>query len=179
MSEPCAVCGHPPDPACGRPACPQAGAGGLAPRRRSAVGRADPRRRLLASGPELLLLLGLEVAAAPFVPVGIGVSLAIALWFSVRDLVGGALNPGKRIAGVRLVDAETGRVPSHRQAVLRNLPYILGWLVAAVPGFEVVGWAFLAAAGFLDLGLVLADPLGRRLGDRIAGTKVVPGHPDG
>ncbi len=76
-------------------------------------------------------------------------------------------------------DAETGRIPTTRQAILRNLPYILGWLVAAIPGFEVVGWAFLAMAGALDLGMVLADPLGRRLGDRIAGTKVVPGHPEG
>lgn len=179
MSEPCVMCGDPPTPACGRTGCPHPVPPAVEPRRRSAVGRADPRRRLLASGPELLLLLGIEVAAAPFLPIGVGVSLAIALWFTVRDLVGGALNPGKRIAEVRLVDAETGRVPTTRQAILRNLPYILGWLVAAIPGFEVVGWAFLAMAGALDLGMVLADPLGRRLGDRIAGTKVVPGHPEG
>jgi uncharacterized RDD family membrane protein YckC len=150
-----------------------------APPRRSAVGRADPRRRLLASGPELLLLLGLEIAAAPFLPVGIVVSLCIAGWFAVRDLVGGALHPGRRLAEVRLVDAATGRVPTARQALVRNLPYILGWLVAAVPGFEIAGWAFLALAGAVDLGMVLADPLGRRLGDRLAGTKVVPGHPEG
>lgn len=179
MPRPCSACGSPPDATCARQGCPHGLPGPPAPRPRTAVGRADPRRRLLASGPELLVLLGLEIASAPFVPVGIAVSLAIALWFSVRDLVGGAMHPGRRIVGVRLVDAETGRVPTTRQALLRNVPYIVGWLVAAVPGFEVAGWAFLALSGALDLGLVLADPLGRRLGDRLAGTKVVPGHPEG
>ncbi|MEC7947995.1 MAG: RDD family protein [Myxococcota bacterium] len=147
--------------------------------RRSAVGRADPRRRLLASGPEALLLLGVELASAPFVPLGIGASLVIALWFCVRDLVGGAWNPGKRLAQVRLVDASTGRVPGSRQAILRNLPYVLGMLLGAVPGIEIAGWSALAMMALLDLGMVLIDPLGRRLGDRLAGTKVVAGHPGG
>ncbi len=191
MSRSCEVCGDPLDDAafCIIPACPHRDAARRleaeaepappAPRRRSAVGRADPSRRLLASGPEFLILMGLEVLSALVVPVGAALSLLIAAYMAGRDLGGGRYSLGKRLAGVRVVDAATGEAPTARQAVTRTAPYVLGWLLAVLPGFEVFGWGVLLLGAAIDLGLVMRDPLGRRLGDRLAGTKVVDGHPDG
>lgn len=144
----------------------------------SAVGRATPARRLLASGPEFLILLGLEIISAIVVPVGVVISSLIAIYATIRDIGGGRFHVGKRLACVRVVDAETGLVPTHGQAILRNAPYILGWLIALIPGLEFVGWGLLLLSALVDLGLVLADPLGRRLGDRLARTKVINGHPN-
>ena len=175
MDEPCEVCGAPLDASHARGGCPSLPASGG----QTALGRAEPGRRLLSSGPEVLVLLGLEVAAAPFVPVGVLVSLGIAGWLAVRDLGGGIRHPGRHLAGVRVVDAATGAVPTPQQAVVRNLPAILCWLLAVVPGVELLGWAGLLLLGMVDLTLILADPLGRRLGDRLASTKVVPGRPGG
>lgn len=191
MARSCELCGDPLDDAafCIIPECPhrdaakrvEAAASPAPPqaRPRSAVGRADPNRRLLASGPEFLILMGLEVFGAFLVPVGAVLSLLLAAYMAVRDLGGGRFSLGKRLAGVRVVDAATGSTPTAQQAVLRNAPYVVGWLMAVLPGFEVVGWAVLLLGAAVDLGLVLRDPLGRRLGDRLANTKVVDGQPDG
>jgi hypothetical protein len=149
-----------------------------APPRPSAIGRATPSRRLLAAGPEFLILMGLEIVSAIFVPVGVAISSFIALYVATRDISGGRFHVGKRLARVRVVDAATGLVPTHGQAVLRNAPYILGWLIAVIPGLELVGWGLLLLSALVDVGLVLADPLGRRLGDRLARTKVINGHPN-
>lgn len=173
MDESCEVCGAPLDVLHARGGCPSLPASGGG----TALGRAAPGRRLLSSGPEVLVLLGLEVAVAPFVPVGVLVSLFIAAWLAVRDLGGGVRHPGRRLAGVRVVDAATGAVPTPQQAVVRNLPAILCWVLAVVPGVELLGWAGLLLLGVVDLTLILADPLGRRLGDRLASTKLVPGRP--
>ena len=148
-------------------------------RQRTALLRSTVQQRFLSAGPELLVLLGIEVVTAPFVPVGILASLAIATWLAVRDVDGGAWHPGRRLAGLKVVDATTGRGPTVQQALMRNLPAVACWLLAVLPGVEVLGWIALLVLGAVDLSLILTDPFGRRIGDRLASTKVVPGTPEG
>ncbi len=65
--------------------------------------------------------------------------------------------PGKRVAGIRVVDA-AGRPPGIRRSLARNALRL------------VDGLPFLNLLGVL---LVLTSPERARLGDRIAGTRVV------
>lgn len=65
--------------------------------------------------------------------------------------------PGKLVAGVRVIDMQTGQNPSLRQSTLRWL----GYFVSVLPA----GFGILAA---------FADPDRRTWHDRIAGTRVVP-----
>ncbi len=136
--------------------------------------RADLARRLGASGLEFLILFGLEVASAIIVPVGMALSLLAGTYFAVKDLGGGRYSLGKRIARTRVVDAETGAVPPAARLVMRNAHLALGFWLSVIPGLEVLGWALLLLGGTIDLLMLVADPQGRRLGDRIAGTQVVP-----
>ena len=140
----------------------------------TALPRAELGRRLGGSGLEFLVLFGLEVASAVFVPVGVVLSLLAAGYFATKDLGGGRYSLGKRIARTRVVDAQTGQVPPAGRLVLRNAHLSLGFLMAVVPGFEVLGWALLALGATVDLLMLVADPQGRRLGDRLAHTQVVP-----
>lgn len=139
-----------------------------------ALPRADLARRLGGSGLEFLTLFGLEVVGAIFVPVGILLSLLAAAYFAVKDLQGGRYSFGKRIASTRVVDVDTGQVPSAGRLVLRNSYLVAGWVLSIVPGFEIFGWALLLFSALVDALMVIADPRGRRLGDRLARTQVVP-----
>ena len=134
--------------------------------------------RLAASGPELALALAAEIAGAVILPLGVAVSLGLAAFFAARDLDGGRLSPGKRLCRVRVVDAATGRAPTPRQAVVRNTPWVLGFLLSAVPGFEVLGWLLLSLAAVAEGLLAAFGPDGRRLGDWLAETRVVSGPPE-
>jgi len=131
-------------------------------------------RRLLCSGPEFLLLLGGEMLMALVTPLGILWSLTAAAYMATKDRKGGVLSLSKHFSGLRVVDAETGAVPTDKQAFLRNSMYVVGWILAVLPGVEVFGWSLLVFGGVIDMLLVLFDPEGRRIGDRIAGTRVIP-----
>jgi len=136
--------------------------------------KADMTRRLGGSGIEFLTLIALEIASAFLLPIGIVMSILAAIYMAVKDQGGGRFSIGKRIAHTRVVDAETGEVPDPLRLFLRNSVFVAAWVIAVIPGVEIFGWGLLALAGLVDLLMVIADPLGRRLGDRIAGTQVVP-----
>jgi uncharacterized RDD family membrane protein YckC len=64
--------------------------------------------------------------------------------------------PGKRIVGIRVVDARTGAAIGYRRAAIRRLGYLLGGLVL------YVGWLWL-----------LFDPRRQAWHDKLAGSIVV------
>lgn len=160
------------DPASGATRAPQAplpaGPVGLDP-----ASFARPLRRLVASGPEFVIALAIEIFGTLLGPLGPVISLTLALYFLLRDQDDSRLSIGKRLTNLRVVDGETGALATARQAALRNLPWALGFLLAVVPGVEIMGWGLILVGGTIEALLMLLDPAGRRLGDHLAGTRVV------
>ena len=78
-------------------------------------------------------------------------------WTCLRDIQGGA-GPGKRMAGIKVIDAKTGGAPSLGQLVFRN---ILIWI------------PFILLFGFIIEAIIIFITKKDRLGDRWAGCKVV------
>lgn len=108
------------------------------------------------------LLVGVIISPSPgelspAAAVLVGASFLVAcplgfLYFLLRDGLGrGSL--GKRICGLRVVDVKTGQPCRPLQSVVRNL--------------------ILLAVGALDLFVPFVREDGRRIGDTVAGTKVV------
>lgn len=81
---------------------------------------------------------------------------------------------GKKLLRLKVVRLDGGPVDVAVSAK-RNLPLAIGGIIGIVP---LLGWLIGPVLGlimtFLELLLVLVDPGGRRLGDRWAGTQVVP-----
>jgi hypothetical protein len=85
---------------------------------------------------------------------------AAAAYLVLRDGMGGQ-SLGKLAVGLVVVNVRTGRVCSWKDSALRNI-FVL------IPGANV-------AAVFLEWSTILRDPLGLRLGDRVAQTQVIEG----
>jgi hypothetical protein len=146
-------------------------------------------RRLGSSGVEYLLCLLAEMftgsligvlSIVPILGTAVGVligglfSLCAALYWAVKDTAGGRRSLGKRLGTMQVVDAATGRQATNSQAVIRNSYFIVASLIAMIPGIEVLGWALFATAAGIDSALIFHDGGGRRMGDHLAGTQVVP-----
>jgi len=108
-------------------------------------------RRALAALVDLLLLYGLLLV--PWV----GWLLALAYGLFRDALLPGGQSPGKRLAGLRVRGGEGGRL-SPAESFLRNL-------TVGVPVVQLLSIP-------LEAGIIVFT--GRRLGDRLAGTAVVP-----
>lgn len=80
---------------------------------------------------------------------------------------------GKRIIKLRVVYPADNRPADLRASILRNSTIALCYMFFKVPA---VGW-LLAAAGLLfELVLIIGSPAGKRLGDEIANTVVLPDY---
>ncbi|MFT4627103.1 MAG: hypothetical protein ACI8PZ_005784 [Myxococcota bacterium] len=170
--------------ACADPLCPLALIPAVVQLPDTTIGR-----RLGASGLEYVAFLVAEIltgsligalSVVPVVGTLVGVviggvfSLLGAIYWTVKDTAGGRRSLGKRVGGMRVVDAATGKDASVAQAITRNSYFILACLIAIIPGVEVIGWALFAIAMAVDSALILGDGGGRRMGDRLAGTQVLP-----
>jgi uncharacterized RDD family membrane protein YckC len=103
-----------------------------------------------------MMLVVLGVSQAVTTAIGNLIGLAYAVVFFVRDSLFGGAGPGKRAAGLRVVQTKDGHSPlTHGQAFVR-------WLSTLIPIFNLV-----------DLSVPYRDPLLRRFGDRWAGTRVI------
>lgn len=144
------------------------------------VPRPPLSRRLGGSALELSTLVVLEIIGSLLMGITVGVSGAVtslvaAVYMGVKDLDGGRYSFGKRAVGTRVVDVKTLQRASAGKCVLRNLPWVLFWALAIVPVIgDFIGWSLLGIMALLDVGLIIATPTGRRLGDLLAGTQVVP-----
>jgi len=137
--------------------------------------KADLFKRFLAA-----LIDGIIAGVPGFIPVvGALVGAAYVLtkdalvYELVRDPAWKNRSIGKKLLGLQVVDLGGGDVDLAGSA-RRNITLALGTLLGAVP---LVGWlagtVVGAILGLLESVLVLVDPRGRRLGDRIANTQVV------
>ncbi len=162
----CPVCGWQPGASAPAPAAP----GSLA------VPALGPR--LAAGLVDLALLALLDGAAAVLDGItldlaGVAAGLACAALVLLRDLDGGRYSPGKRLFGLVVVDAASGRKPAAGRALARNAPLAAGWLFAALPDpFGWLGWIVLALLGALGTAMIAGEPSRRRLGDLLAETAV-------
>lgn len=124
----------------------------------SPYAKADVKRRLLAGSLDgSLLVTSLyfyqNSGSAWFVVAG-------AVYVLLRDAIQGR-SVGKFFVGLMVISLETGRPCTFVGSVRRNLVFLF-------PGVNVV-------AVFLEPITIVRDPLGHRLGDRLAGTQVVVG----
>jgi uncharacterized RDD family membrane protein YckC len=144
------------------------------------VPRPPLARRLGGSALELGTLVAVEMVGSLLMGFTFGVSgvvssLIAAIYMGVKDLDGGRYSFGKRAVGTRVVDATTLQRATPGKAFLRNLPWVLFWTLAIVPVIgDFIGWTLLALMAIIDLGMIVATPTGRRLGDLLANTQVVP-----
>ena len=80
---------------------------------------------------------------------------------------------GKKVMGIKVVRVDGSDI-TVADSVKRNITLAAGSIIAIVP---VIGWVVGsvvgALLGILEIILVLVDPDGRRLGDKLAGTWVV------
>jgi uncharacterized RDD family membrane protein YckC len=80
---------------------------------------------------------------------------------------------GKKLMKLRPIRLDGGMMDINT-SIMRNWPLAIGSIISIIP---ILGWVLgpLIAAVFsiVELVLVLTDPEGRRLGDKLAGTKVI------
>ena len=86
---------------------------------------------------------------------------------------------GKKVMKLRPVLLDGGKTDM-TASIKRNWMFALGGLVQVLMFIPVVGWALIPVVGvislilaIIEIVLILTDPEGRRLGDKIAGTKVI------
>jgi uncharacterized RDD family membrane protein YckC len=93
-----------------------------------------------------------------------------AAYFLLRDVTGAS--PGKAALGLRVV-AKDGGESSVGQRVLRNVVFVLGPVVAIVPGLKTWMIVTVPVSSLVLLDFVFLLIQGERFSDKMAGTKVV------
>jgi uncharacterized RDD family membrane protein YckC len=76
---------------------------------------------------------------------------------------------GKAVIGLRVVTTD-GQPAGLRESILRNLPFGIAFLLAAIPW---IGWLLAGAVVTLEGLLVVGNERGRRFGDEVAQTHVM------
>ncbi len=140
---------------------------------------ADFRRRVLGRAVDLLIALA-PVVLAPRGHPHAGELLCAALLLFGDSLFGAGRSLGKRLAGLRVVVLATHRPAGMRESVLRNLPFALAVVPAAMGASRPIFAAALACLVVLEAYVALRPltrDLGqRRIGDLLAGTQVIDGR---
>jgi len=142
----------------------------------SASGKADLGKRFVAA--IIDAVIGVVVGMIP----AIG-GLAAAAYWAVRDGLEFEFmhhrSIGKHVMKLRPVTLD-GSPMDITASVKRNWMFALGGVVQLLLWIPFIGWLFVIpvallsfAIGVIELFLVLTDPEGRRLGDKIANTKVI------
>ncbi len=132
---------------------------------------ADPLTRWVAKFLDLLL-----AAAIAFLLPTVGFFVAVTYVMIADGLQPGG-SAGKRLLGLTVRGPE-GQACGVRESLLRNsmvaVPFAL-WLLLQSGGWfaGLVGWIVLIGALGLEGVLLVGNPLGQRLGDEFAGTRVV------
>jgi len=79
---------------------------------------------------------------------------------------------GKKIMRLRVISGSSGAPGSFRDSMIRNMPFASAMLLYNIP---LAGWVFPVLILTFEFLLTLGNSEGLRLGDDIAGTKVVEG----
>lgn len=141
-----------------------------------ATGKADLTKRIVAGIIDAVLAM-----VVGFIPL-VGGIVSTAYWLA-RDGLDIEFMPnrslGKKVAGLKPVTLD-GRPVDLETSLKRNWPFAIGGIAQILLFIPVIGWllmvpvAFLAlAAVIVEIVLVITDDEGRRMGDKLAGTRVV------
>ncbi len=176
----CHTCGEPEAAAaaCTRSDCPSKALAPL-PATKIELPPANMARRLGGSGLELVTLFLVDIAGgflsfgSAFIA-GICSSVLVGGYVLCKDMGGGTFSFGKLISQTRVVDATTGQAATTVQCVGRNVSYSALWLLSGIPFFDFGAWPLILLHVVVDVLMIVANPRGRRLGDFIVGTQVVP-----
>jgi len=143
--------------------------------------RAPRGRRLLGAGLEYVTYeVGLAaIAFISFMTVGVGdaaVALPLLILIAIRDSRSGLFSIEKRFAHLRVVKAGSGQPIRDLDGLKRNFYYLIPPLVALLPflPLDYLVVSIFQALLILDILMILFRQDGRRLGDLLAGTQVVP-----
>ena len=147
-----------------------------APASPAPVGKAILGKRLVAA--IIDMVIGMVVGLVPVIG-----GLASAAYWLVRDGLEFEFmdrrSLGKRVMKLRPVTLD-GSPMDIMTSVKRNWMFALGGVVQLLLWIPFVGWLFVIpvalvalAIGLIELVLVIVDPQGRRLGDKLANTKVI------
>jgi uncharacterized RDD family membrane protein YckC len=79
---------------------------------------------------------------------------------------------GKKVIKLRVVSVSAEGSGTFRDSILRNIPLAIAILLLTIP---IIGWLVSAAIFVLEFLLMLGNQEGKRLGDDMAGTKVIEG----
>jgi uncharacterized RDD family membrane protein YckC len=142
-----------------------------APRLLSSEPPADPLTRWVAKFLDVLLASAIDqlVPAVGF--------FAAVMYLMIADGLQPGGSVGKRLLGLA-IRGVGGRACGVRESMLRNgvlaAPFAL-WLLLPPMGWiaAVVGWLVLIGAFGLEGILLVGNPEGQRLGDELAGTRVI------
>jgi len=121
--------------------------------------------------------VGTLLSPFTFFVTGILSSITNAVYVSCRDLGAGKYSIEKKVGSLMVVDAKTGQPAKTWQAFARNSYYSLGWLLNIIPmtlGIGLGAACFMLFLYVVDFLTIIVSPTGRRVGDYLAGTQVVP-----
>jgi uncharacterized RDD family membrane protein YckC len=151
---------------------------GIRPRPGSGY-KADVGRRLAAGVVDAILCVFITLILIWIPGIGwfLGPFVGALFWLTRDNLPLGFLenkSPGKKILNLRVekLGTET-KVCSTGDSVKRNLPAGIALLLIMIPRVGIyLGPSLLVVIGAMEILLILSDPEGLRLGDKIAETKV-------
>ncbi|MEW6081656.1 MAG: RDD family protein [Bacillota bacterium] len=84
-------------------------------------------------------------------------------------------SPGKKAMGLRVVEVGSGARAAYGESIRRNLIFAIPNLITIIPLIGAIIAPILALLVYLlELYIAWRDPRGRRYGDHIASTQVVP-----
>jgi uncharacterized RDD family membrane protein YckC len=129
------------------------------------VQKADLTIRAIAGLIDLLIIIGLTR-----LPDVLGYASATG-YILVRDGLLDRRSIGKRLLGLRIVPADgSGSAPGWRESIIRNVPLVIAYFLFLIP---YAGWVLGPLALGVEYLTALGDAQGMRIGDLLAGMRVV------
>lgn len=129
-------------------------------------GKASLLLRVIAKSVDLIVI-AIAIKSIPHVG-----HLASIVYLLISDGLFDGRSLGKKIIKLKVVSFSSGNAGNFRDSMLRNSTLVLALLLYKIP---LLGWFFVLLVLSLELLLMLGNEEGMRLGDDLAGTKVVEG----
>ena len=135
------------------------------------LAKADIGKRAVAA--IIDIVISYVVGLVPVIGWLIGAAyMALRDGFTFEPVDGQSL--GKKLLNLRAVVVETGQRCDYVLSIKRNLPFIIPMIFMVIPvaGWLIGGILYLVAI-IIEIILVVTDENGERIGDKIAGTRVI------
>lgn len=92
------------------------------------------------------------------------------LYLAISDGLFDGRSLGKKVMRLKVVSARTGTAADFRDSIIRNSLFVVALLVYRIP---LLGWFPALLVAVMEYLLMLGNADGLRLGDELAGTKVL------